>query len=355
MIEIPAQWPNKLPCRIALVGEAGGEHEEALRAPFVGPSGKLLNKALRAAGIERADCLVTNVFPFKLDNNSVKSLTHSRTAMVKECGDDEWSPWIKQSLESGAYMPRALAEEHLGRLRSELLRSNANIVVALGGTALWALLALQGHGTVSKLRGTQHPGRLTGQKVLPTFHPAYIVRAYQNYPIFWSDLRKVEQASHAPELVQEQFGEFTEVTRADQVEGLLDRLVPPVACDIETVRRTTIDCIGFSDGALTFSVPFFDNKTMRPVWSAADEVLVRRAVCRWLESSVPKIWQNGAYDLVVLWEVWRVQARGYAHDTRLLHHALWPELEKSLGKMVSLHLGLPAWKPIRGEAGKVEE
>lgn len=352
MTVVASQWPKQFPAKIAFIGEAPGEKEEIFGIPLVGPSGKLFNKALFEAGISRYDCLVTNVLDFRLEDNSFKSISATRTEMVKEYVEDEWSAWFKQPVESGAYMPRSVGVPALSRLREELLKSGANIVVPLGNTAIWATLGLPGAGTVGKLRGTQHAGKLTSQKVLPTYHPAFILRSYQYYPIFWADLKKVRRAAEHPELVQEEFPEFPEVKSVADVERLLGELTPPVAVDIETVRMSAIDCIGFSDGTLTFTVPFFDNKTFTPYWSPAEEVKVRQLVCRWLESPIAKIFQNGIYDVQALWETWRVQTRGYTHDTRILHRSLWPELRARLDLITSLHTGLPSWKPMKGSADK---
>jgi hypothetical protein len=67
------------------------------------------------------------------------------------------------------------------------------------------------------------------------------------------------------------------------------------------------------------------------------------------------IFQNGSYDVQWIWEKWRIKVRGYAHDTRLLHHAVWPELPKDLATMAALHTDMPQWKPLRGKGLKRDE
>ena len=106
---VPCQWPNKMPCCIAFVGEAPGVEEEARGRPFVGTSGRMFNKLLRSAGIERDECLVTNVFDFKLPGNDIKPLCVPQKQADKE---EEW-PQLQVPIDRGAYVPAGLAVPQL--------------------------------------------------------------------------------------------------------------------------------------------------------------------------------------------------------------------------------------------------
>src|SRR5215469_5427166 len=113
---------------IAIVGEAWGAEEAKERAPFVGISGYHLTRMLTEAGINRADCLLTNVFNLRPRDNKIETL----------CGPKSEALHGYPSLGKGKYIRREFASE-LQRLGDELLEANPNLIIALGGTALWAL------------------------------------------------------------------------------------------------------------------------------------------------------------------------------------------------------------------------
>ena len=78
--------------RIALVGEQPGDEEDRQGRPFVGPAGKLLDKALEEAGIERSDVYVTNaVKHFKFEERGKRRIHKKpRVSEIKAC-----NPWLK--------------------------------------------------------------------------------------------------------------------------------------------------------------------------------------------------------------------------------------------------------------------
>jgi len=114
--------------KIAIVGEAWGQEEEAQRAPFVGASGWQLTQMLQEAGIHRADCFLTNVFNLRPPGgNDVENLCTDKSSGIISLG-----PLTKRK-----YLKTQYAAE-LDRLRTELTELRPNIVVALGNTASWA-------------------------------------------------------------------------------------------------------------------------------------------------------------------------------------------------------------------------
>jgi len=131
---------HEVTCKIAIVGEAWGEHEERQRAPFVGPSGYELTRMLDEAGIHRADCFLTNVFNLRpRPTNDIENL----------CTKEKTGSGFP-SLKAGKYIQaQYLPEVH--RLYKELGNLKPNLAILLGNTAAWALL----HNTgISKIRGT---------------------------------------------------------------------------------------------------------------------------------------------------------------------------------------------------------
>src|ERR1700752_5025400 len=95
---------------------------------------------LGEAGINRADCFLTNVFNLRPKSNRIETL----------CGDTRHAIPGYPALVKGQYIHRDYHVE-LDRLSDELLEVDPNVVIALGNTAMWALL---GKTTISKFRGT---------------------------------------------------------------------------------------------------------------------------------------------------------------------------------------------------------
>lgn len=153
--------------RIALVGEAPGAEEEDKGAPFVGKAGRKLNELLGEAGIDRAECYLTNIAKYRPPLNEFDRLD--------EIGID--------------------VQEEANKTNKELRELSPNIVVALGDKALFYLTGKKG---ILKHRGSVLPAQYGGFKVLATIHPSALVRAEN--PWDKGDRIKAKR-SVAPEIV----------------------------------------------------------------------------------------------------------------------------------------------------------
>ncbi len=140
---------------LCLIGEGPGATEDELGRPFVGAAGQLLDRILAAAGFRRAQVYITNVVLCRPPGNRVPS--------------DE---------EMAACRPR---------LQRQLRQIDPGIVVALGGTAVRALV--DPRGRISQTRGRWH--QLDGRWVLATYHPAYLLRNPGAKNAAWADFRMV--------------------------------------------------------------------------------------------------------------------------------------------------------------------
>jgi DNA polymerase len=137
------------PADVMLVGEQPGHEEDLAGRPFVGPAGRLLDRALEAAGLDRTRVYVTNVVKhFNWEPRGKWRIHKKPTAWeVRAC-----RPWLTSEL--AAVRPRAL--------------------VCLGATAAQALL---GRGVrVTQSRGRPIPSTLA-QYVVATIHPSAVLRA----------------------------------------------------------------------------------------------------------------------------------------------------------------------------------
>lgn len=323
--------------KIAIVGEGWGEQEALAGKPFLGYGGQELTRMLIEADIPRKECFLTNVLALRISKIADVCVKKA------ECGSAY--PFTHLGKVGQYLAPQYLPE--LERLREELETVKPNLIVALGATACWALLGTNG---LRSLRGTVATGSLVARKVLPTYHPSGLIRDWANRPIAVADLIKAKKESAFPEVKRPQRFILVNPT-IDECQQWIDQHVRnECACDIET-KFGMIEMIGFSAGPQhAMVVPFWDRKKGGNYWpSHGTEKDARQVVARILESpKIVKIFQNGLYDLQYLIK------EGYRptncrEDTMLLHHALFPELQKGLGFLGSVYTSEPAWKLMRGK------
>ena len=168
---VPGEGPAR--ARIMLVGEQPGDKEDISGEPFVGPAGRVLDKAIADAGIDRAQVFVTNaVKHFKFAMRGKRRLHKKPNAHeIERC---RW--WI--DLERAIVKPK--------------------VVVALGATAVRSLMGRP--MTIGKIRGRV----LTmpdGARMVATIHPSYILRIdderdkQAQYRAFVRDLKAAKAAA----------------------------------------------------------------------------------------------------------------------------------------------------------------
>ena len=141
--------------RLMFVGEAPGADEDASGRPFVGRAGQLLNKIIEAIGLKREDVLIGNVNRCRPPQNRTPTTDEARTCK-----------------------PFLLREINIAR---------PDVIVVLGNTAMKNLLDTK--EGITRLRGEFQDYR--GIKVMPTFHPAYLLRDPSKKREVWGDMKKV--------------------------------------------------------------------------------------------------------------------------------------------------------------------
>lgn len=389
--------------QMLLIGEAWGAQEELARKPFVGQSGmelfrilseaipdvfpELLADALRMTRYElawvkprdewlrQAGIGLSNVLNFRPIDNKLEYLCGTK----KDVGPEYKLP----SITKGKY----LLPEHLPevlRLREELSQLRPNLIVALGNTACWATLqatnisSIRGAVTTSQGAWKEIPENESGPmeeeenqieasrddltfKVLPTYHPAGILRNWSWRPIVVADMMKAWRESAFPEIRRPARFILHNPSFADVemfVAKMLNEWPPLIAWDTETAIGQ-IKCISFAwkrDQGIT--IPFFDlpvNGTPCSYWPTAEiECQVWNQLERIFLSGIPMLAQNGIYDLQYIMRL-GIMPRNQIEDTMLLHHALFPELQKSLGFMGSIYTSESSWKLMRKKKPDTEK
>ncbi len=326
--------------KIAIIGEAYGEQEEAEKAPFVGASGYELTRMLSEAGIHRADCYLTNVFNLRPPGNKLAAFCGPKPEGIRGLPPIGKDGYVK-----------ACYTAELERLADELVQLNPNLIIALGNTPLWALCGKTG---ISKLRGTTQLSNLVvaGFKVLPTYHPAAVLRQWEHRPIVVVDFMKAKREAEFPEIRRPKREIWIEPTLED-LNAFRQRYLTgakrPLSVDIETAGNQ-ITCIGWGFSNIALVVPFVDSRRKgRSYWATiSDERKAWEFNKQLLEDhSIAKIFQNGLYDIAFLWRAYGIKVYGAEHDTMLLHHALHPESLKALGFLGSIYTDEGPWKNER--------
>lgn len=347
--------------KVVLVGEAWGEHEAASGTPFVGWSGYELSRMVCEAGLcsavplpprayspatlrdwwKKSGLLLTNVLAFRPRDNKMDSVCGKRAEVSEEYA---WPP-----LGKGGY----LLEQYLGevsRLREELCSAPRNCIVALGATASWALLR---EPKITAVRGVATQSTLCpGLKVLPTYHPAAVLRNWPWRPIAIADLSKVANRESKFPAVQRPERQVIINPTLHEIADWLAKPTKALACDIET-KNGQIEMVGLARSPSdAIVIPFIDRaKPGFSYWpTLREEAEAWRLLRRPLEDPLlPKIGQNFLYDLQYFWRRSPIRIRGLAEDTMLLSHSIWPEMQKSLGFMGSMFTSEASWKMWRGK------
>jgi uracil-DNA glycosylase len=353
---------------IVIVGEARGEAEDKLNSCFVGPSGAALIQMLgeseiitltsfdrdylhgwyrtqESSNLEaiwglHPEVYRTNVFQIHPPGNDLEFF----------CGGKAEGIAGYPMLLKSKYV-RTEFEPELDRLCREILERDPNLIICLGNTALWALAGRQG---ITKLRGTTllSTHTVSGFKLLPTFHPAAILRQWENRPTAIADLMKAKRESLFPE-IRRPYREIWIEPSLDDIRRFISDHVTDcdlLSVDIETAGQR-ITCIGFAPDARTAIVIPFDDERRKDgsYWPSREaEVecwkLVRSVL---VDPGIRKLFQNGVYDIAFLYRSMKIKVLGAAEDTMLLQHAIQPEALKGLGYLGSIYSDEGSWKHMR--------
>ncbi len=148
---------------VLLIGEGPGAEEDRQGLPFVGPSGRLLDKMLGSIGLTRADVLISNTVFWRPPGNRTPTPQETATCM----------PFVERLIEL----------------------TDPKVLVPLGGPAAKSLLG-QTQG-IGRLRGNwfsfETPRMSHPVPATPMFHPAYLLRTPTQKRAAWNDLRLIRR------------------------------------------------------------------------------------------------------------------------------------------------------------------
>lgn len=320
---IPGHGP--IGAKLLILGEAPSYEEVEAGRPFVGPSGRELDKLLKDSDINRNSCWLTNVCKY----------------MVTPAPRGSKIPFHVRASNDGINLNTQLSE-----LQNEINAIQPNCILALGGTALWALT---GKNKITNYRGSIMLGM--GRKMVPTYHPAHLLHAasggefkgYWNRFLIIHDMKRAAHQATFPELVLP--------TRVLQIAknsyqfwDFLNRYkgYTKPAVDIEAGGHCVPICMGISFApheGITLPLWNSDGISTIPdsdlvqIWIMLAEFLATHDI----------VGQNFKYDQDKIRRLGFI-IRSLASDTMLKSFALHPELPKRLAHNQSVYTEEPFYK-----------
>lgn len=318
---IPAQ--GSIGAKLMILGEAPAYYETT--GPFQGPSGKELDKLLFDADIKRNSCWLSNVSKYEVPPN-LPGQKIPFQIRAKRVGID-----LDQQIED---------------LQNEINGIKPNCILALGGTALWAL---SGKTKIGNYRGSIMHGM--GVKFVPTYHPAHLLhqatggefKGYWNRQVMIFDFKRAKYQSTFPELVLP--SRTIEICKSSaQLAEFRDRYHDKIrmAVDIEANGTCIPVCIGLAfNKHHAMVVPLWNcdgisnipDADLVQMWIILAEMLYEKEI----------IGQNFNYDRDKIKRLGFI-IKKLVSDTMLKAHAINPELPKRLAFNTSIFTEEPFYK-----------
>jgi len=152
--------------RVMFVGEAPGREEDIEGLPFVGRSGKLLDRMMAAIGLDRSQAYITNVIPWRPPGNRTPTPQETQICL----------PFIQRHIEL----------------------VDPDVLVTLGNPATQSLLQTRDGIMRSRGRWVDYDTGRRKIRALATFHPAYLLRSPSYKRLSWLDMRSIAKALEQP-------------------------------------------------------------------------------------------------------------------------------------------------------------
>jgi uracil-DNA glycosylase family 4 len=324
---------------IAFVGEQPAHYEVKYGKPFMGPAGRNLDECLQNSRIPRSRCYLTNVIKdVEFDLERYFKLT-TKTAYISTLG-----------------------EKYLEILRDELRETKANVIVALGNTALFALCSRVG---INAWRGSVIESTLLpGRKIIPTLHPAVYTdekvfanpAAYLAKYLITIDLKKAWKESEYPEIkltprhlvIEPSF--YQAMSWLEECKQAASNGAT-IYWDIELTPKTQeLSCISFATSPTdVVCIPFVNAEG--DYYTAEQEYEIMLSIEELLSNEdYQKGGQNVVFDSHFLLRKYGIRTRNIVADTMVAQHILYPDFGgktyrgKSLEFITSMWTDVPYYK-----------
>lgn len=314
------------PAEVMIVGEAPGREEEVAGRPFVGASGHELTLMLREAGIAREACFITNVVRQRPPDNEIEAFIPVRKSDIEPSFVKVREKFVHQVVARGFV-----------ELEAEIRAVKPRTIIALGNTALWALTGRSG---ITSWRGSELVGAppFPAVRVIPTYHPAAILRQWPWRPVAVHDLKKARlppPAEPCYSFVIRPSWEAVSEFLFELEQGLQQPTV--LSVDLET-RARHIACIGIATSATrAVCIPLMCRERPDGYWSANQEAeIVWRLQNILTHPNCRVVGQNFLYDTQYIHRYWKFIPNLW-WDTMIAHHCAFPNMPKGLDFLSSLY------------------
>lgn len=330
--------------RIMVVGEAPGHNEERSLKPLDGPAALEFARMLREAGILWSECFFTNVVRSRPLGDDPKAFVAQTKKEISEAPKGKFIPF-RDTLVTKEVI------EGVAALQQEISLVKPNIIIALGNLPL---MALNGRKGVMKHRGSMLYATppFPKVKVIPTYHPTYILRDWAARGIAIADLKRAGRYRNGEAYPVPEWA-FTIRPSFNQVCDTLDDLLAVaeirdlwVDFDLET-KLGHIDCAGISWTSVRgMCIPFMSATNREGYWGLEEENFIIWKLRTLLTHPNVKVrGQNLLYDCQYTWRHW-LFIPNVVQDTMISQHVLWAGMKKSLDFQASLYCDYYVqWKP----------
>ncbi len=335
-----------IPAECMIVGEAPGADEERQGEPFVGASGFELTRMLHDAQINRTQCFITNVARERPFKNEIENFIAKSKKFVTPEHRKLRDKWCTRQVIEGFDL-----------LKREIEMVKPKMVIALGNTAMWAMTGKTG---ILKWRGSMlYCDFAPTIRVIPTIHPAMILREWSYRAMGVNDLRRA--ADHIRQPYPDPGWRFKVRPQLSEVLQQLERLrqaaeerMPAaqaaaggeagaggkqldISFDLET-RAGHIACAGLSWSLQdALSIPLMCVERREGYWTEDEEAQIVWELRRLLtHPMVRTVGQNLLYDCQYTYRWWGF-VPATVRDTMISHHVAYAGLKKSLAFQASMY------------------
>lgn len=355
--------PSPLPTKVVFVGEAPGRKEEIQGKPFVGMTGQFLRGLCREVDIDFPAAALQNsaLCRSEIDRENDEASVYCAPRLLRELA--EFDPKIPIVTFGKSSTLSVLGVRSIMHARGFVWTAREIDPAPAWSKAKKAKLrkAPKWKELWLKAQIAEGRGKLAGRTVLPTVHPAFVLRSDTWLPILKIDLDRIARWVRG-ELTRDKLlenGPYVVVSRRDEIKRELRKLSPVISVDVETGASTPggkngadplhnrLLCIGISDGEHTVVIwPW--RKTFAPLVNA----LFKRSTTIGMHNGYN-------FDQIVLkrYGMPFEPVEGKLEDTLIAHHTFASHMPQRLSHVASAFIDAGPWKVTfkQGTGGATEK
>lgn len=348
--------------KFIILGESPGKFEEIKLRPFVGASGKMLDAELHAVGLHREDAHVTNAVLCNPEGDD-KALEAAIPCCAPRLANElaALSPKLPiLSLGAGASrfsIGKSGIQRYRGfvwtapEIKDSSLKNSERLYRKRAG-----LIPVNKRGDIKKaspkktrvaldsLEMLKARAKIVGRIVLPTIHPAFVIRGADSWlPVLRVDIKRLAKViAFGESMPLDSSGPFEVTSSIKKAERLLRKFGNVVTVDLETdgvdPMRCQVKCVGICDVGDVKKILLLQAKKGQEFLDAAAFALLKRALAK-----RTAVTHNGpAFDNIAL--ILRGVTYARNEDTLVAHRTMFSHMPQSLAHVGSIYCDLIPWK-----------